>query len=356
MPPYPPEHPHLDAPMSRSFSTDDQAIDAWIAYMEMVQNRSPRTLEAYRMALERLQEFVGQGRSILEVDGDELDVFAGLWLHKRGIVALSRKPYISAVRGFFGWATEKKVISENPATEMQHPKTGRTLPRAIGLANAERLMCAPDLGTFLGIRDSAMLHLLVGCGLRVSGLCSLNQGDLRYVQVDGRARMVLRVVEKGDKERMLPVPREAAAILQVYLGHEDLAGIDRAVTGRDGRPDQVLFVSTRNTTVTADRHRGEERRLTRYSVHDIIQKYGLQVGIPVDELHPHALRHLYGTELTEEDVPTLTVSGLMGHADAKSTAIYVELSMRKKVRTVDAHAPLAKIKTPVSELLKRLPK
>lgn len=341
--------------MARAFQTDDQAIDAWMEYLGIAQNRSPRTLEAYRLAVERLVEFA-QPQSILTLEPDALEVFCGLWLHKKGIVALSRKPYISAIKGFFAWASAKDVIERNPALDLQHPKTGSALPRTISLANAERLMCAPDLDTFLGIRDSAMLHLLVGCGLRVSGLVGLNQGDLRYLQIDGKHRMCVLVTEKGDKERLVPVPREATAILQVYLGHEELAAIDRAVTDRHGKPDKVLFVSTRNSTVTPDRHRGEERRLTRYSVHDIIQRYGKRVGIPEAELHPHALRHLYGTELTEGDVPTITTQGLMGHADPKSTAIYVELSMRKKTRVVDQHAPLAKIKTPVSELLKRLPK
>lgn len=341
--------------MARAFNTDEQAIDAWIEYLGVAQNRSPRTLEAYRLAVARLVDFM-QPRSILVADPDELEVFCGLWLHKKGIVALSRKPYISAIKGFFAWATQKGVIERNPALELQHPQTGQPLPRTISLANAERLMCAPDLGTFIGIRDSAMLHLLIGCGLRVSGLVGLNLGDIRSVDIAGRQRLQLLVLEKGDKERLVPVPREAAAILQVYLGHEDLAAIDRAITDRRGKPDQVLFVSTRNSTVTPDRHRGEERRLTRYSVHDIIQRYGKRVGIPEAELHPHALRHLYGTELTEDDVPTLTTQGLMGHADPKSTAVYVQLSQRKNFGIVDKSAPLAKIRTPVSELLKRLPK
>ena len=151
------------------------------------------------------------------------------------------------------------------------------------------------------------------------------------------------------------VPREAEAILMVYLGHEELHAIDRHTTNRYKRADQVLFVSTRNSTVAEGSFLGEERRLSRQSVHEMIQKYGLRLGIPARHLHPHAFRHMFGTELTEEDVPSLSVQNLMGHTDAKSTAIYTELSMRKKTRVVDAHGPLAKIRTPVSELLKRLP-
>lgn len=334
--------------------TDAAAIDAWIAYLEINKNRSPRTLEAYRLAVERLQVFMAD-RSILTADPVDLEAFCGLYLHKKGVVAQSRKPYISAVKGFYAWCRGRGVIHADVALELEHPKTGRPLPNTIGLAEAERLMCAPDLSTFIGIRDCAILHLLIGCGLRVSGLCNLNEGDLFQVDIGGRPRLALRTTEKGDRERQLPVPREAEAILRVYLAHEEMGEIDRNVIDRNGRSEKVLFVSTRNTTVTADRFRGEERRLTRQAIHDIVQKHGLPLGIPAHKLHPHAMRHLFGTELTEGDAPTLSVQSLMGHADPKSTAIYTELAMRKKTQLVDQHAPLAKIRTPVSELLKRMP-
>ena len=334
--------------------TDDVAIDAWMEYMRMNQNRSARTLEAYKLAMVRLKEFM-QGRPLLEATGDELDMFCGLWLHRKGVVARSRKPYISAVRGFYQWCLDRGLLDRNTATALEHPRTGRALPNVITLANAERLMCAPDLATFKGIRDSAILHVLLGAGLRVSGLVALNEGDLFRDTLNGRSRMYLRTREKGDKERLVPLPREAEAILLVYLGHEELAEIDRETVNRQGRPDKVLFVSTRNSTVLEHAFRGEERRLGRQSIHDIVQNYGRAVGIPAAQLHPHALRHLFGTELTEGDVPTLSVQNLMGHADPKSTAIYTELSIRKKSRIVDEHSPLAKIRTPVSELLKRLP-
>lgn len=341
--------------MSMRDQSDEAVIDAFLDFLCIARGRSQRTREAYRLALTRLQEFMA-GRSILAADGSELEAFCGLWLHKRGIVALSRKPYVSAIKGFYSWAAEKHLVQVNGASELEHPKTGRTLPRVISLANAERLMWAPDLSTFLGIRDAAIMGLLMGCGLRVSGLVGLNQSNLQTVQLDGEIRMVVQVMEKGNMQRRLPVPKEAEALLRVYLGHEELAAIDRKTVGARGHADQVLFVSTRHPLVKAHEYIGEKRRLTRKGVHFMLQTYGRKLGIPVDELHPHAMRHLYGTELTEDDVPTVTTQGLMGHADAKSTAIYVELSMRKKMRVVDQHAPLAKMRTPVGEFLKRLPR
>lgn len=335
--------------------TDQVAIDAWMEYMGVARGRAARTQEAYGLALRRLKEFLGK-TDLLDASPAELEAFCGVWLNTQGVVALSRKPYVSAVKGFFRWAKAKGVLELNPALEIQHPKTGRRLPNTITLANAERLLCAPDLSTLRGIRDAAMMHVLAGCGLRVTGLVNLNERDLEYAQIDGELRMTVLVKEKGDRERKVPVPREAAAILQVYMAHEDMAKVDRGVKGRDGRPDKVLFVSMRNTTVTADRYRGHERRLSRQSVHKMLQRYGEKLGIPEAQLHPHALRHLYGTRLTEGGAESLVVQNLMGHEDIRTTKVYTELAVEMRTRVVDHASPLAKMKTPISELLKRLPR
>lgn len=341
--------------MAELVAADEAVIDAFLEYMVIARGRSARTREVYALALARLREFMAP-RSILVADGSELEAFCGLWLHKRGVVARSRGPYVSAVRMFFMWATVKGHVLGNPATEVKRPKHGRPLPRVMSLENAERLMWGPDLSTFTGIRNSAMLGLLLGCGLRVSGLVGLNEGDLVSTQVDGELRMAVRVVEKGDRERLQPLPRETESMLRVYLGHEELGTIDRGTVGRDGRPDRVLFVNTVNSRVPVHEHAGEARRLTRKAVRLMIQGYGQALGIPDDQLHPHAMRHLFGTELTEGDVPTLTTQGLMGHADPKSTAVYTHLAMRKKTQVVDQHAPIGKMRTPVSEFLKRMPR
>lgn len=341
--------------MTEKNTVDGPVIDAWLSYMEVNRGRTARTVEAYRSALMRLTEFMN-GKPLVEADAMELEMFCGLWLHKKGVIARSRKPYISAIKGFYAWLKATKQIKGNAANELVHPMTGTPLPRAISLANAEKLMWAPDMSTFIGIRDASILSLLIGCGLRVSGLTALNDSNLQTVEIDGQMRMTIRATEKGGKERMLPIPREAEALLRVYLGHEDMASIDRTFVGKGGRQDRVLFVSVRSTRLPAHEHIGENRRLTRRAIYDMLRRHGRNVGIPDDQLHPHAMRHLFGTELQEEDTPTLSIQELMGHADPKSTSIYAQLAMRKKMATIDRAAPLSKMKTPVSELLKRLPR
>lgn len=345
--------------MTDKIWTDAEAIDAWLEWMKG-RGRSARTLEAYGLALRRLHEFLREdGQALLDADAGQLELFTGIHLHRMNVVARSRAPYISAVKGFFAWAAARRIIRKaSPARELQHPVAGRPLPNTISLENAERLMWAPDMSTFIGIRDAAMLAMLIGCGLRVSGLVGLNEGDLQVTQINKAARLIVRVTEKGNKTRMIPVPKEAEMLLRVYMGHEELAQIDRDVQVKRGQAtvaDRVLFVSTKAGSIAPEDHRGERRRLTRKGVHDMMQRYGQRLGIPKEQLHPHALRHLFGTELTESDVSLASTQDLMGHADPKSTAVYIQLAQRRRAQIIDQHAPLSKMKTPVSELLKRLP-
>ena len=220
----------------------------------------------------------------------------------------------------------------------------------MSLASAERLMWCPDFSTFKGVRDAAILSLLIGCGQRIAGLCSLNQSALIHTEHNGKVRMVIKTREKGEKERLIPVPREAEIVLRLYLEHPDLKPIDRTLP--DG--DQVLFVSLTNRNVPAHEYIGEARRLADRSIRDMIKDYGEKAGIPTDQLHPHAMRHLFGTELAEDDVDLLLRQELMGHEDPKHTKIYTHLAMRKKITEADRAGPLSKIKTPVSDLLAQL--
>ncbi|MBU1978163.1 MAG: tyrosine-type recombinase/integrase [Gammaproteobacteria bacterium] len=324
-------------------------IESFLSYKQHNDGRSVRTVKAYGDALARLVEFFGERDPLLATPGD-LDVFAGIWLHKRGVEAISRRPYVSAVREFYKWLEAAGHTKSNQASGLAYPKHGRKIPRVITLANAERLMWAPDFSTFEGVRDGAMLAVLMGCGLRVTGLVTLNEGDLGRRELDGEIRLVLKTCEKGDRERLVPVPREAELLLQLYLEHPDLKGIDRTLPNGD----RVLFVSTMNRMCLPHEYIGERRRLSSWAVRDTIQRHGKRAGIPQEQLHPHALRHLYGTELAESDIDLLTRQDLLGHEDPKSTAIYTHLAMRKKMQVVDRANPLGKMRTPVSELLKHL--
>lgn len=327
-------------------------IESFLEFKQHNAGRSERTVQVYRLALTRLLEFFGD-RDPLLATHDDLVVFSGIWLHRRGLTdPVSRRPHVAAIREFYGWLLDNKYIRGNPAVGVPYPKSGRKIPRVMTMKSAEKLMWAPDFNTFEGVRDAAMLGLLVGCGLRASGLVSLNVSNVIEAELDGQVRLNLKVTEKGSKERMIPIPIQADMLLRIYMGHEELFGIDRTLANGD----QVLFVTTMNRTCTIDEYRGERRRMNRRSVRDMIAKYGQREGISVDQLHPHAMRHLFGTELIEDDVNILNAQLLLGHADTKSTAIYNHTAMRKLTREMDRANPLSKMSTPVSDLLKQLGK
>lgn len=324
-----------------------ESVAAFLEWKHMNQGRSARTIDVYALALRRLGEFFA-GRDVLAATQDDLLLFTGKWLFDRGLAdPLSRKTHVSAVREFYRWLHARGRVKVNPAADVPHARIGRKLPRVMTLEHAERLVFAPDFTTFEGVRDAAIIAMLVGCGLRVSGLVGLNVGNIISQVIDGRPRLVVKTREKGNKERQIPIPYQCDLVLRVYMEHPDLASIDRLLPNGD----QVLFVSTRNRAVPAHEYRGEARRLQDKGVQRMLTKYARQSGIPEAIAHPHALRHMFGTELAEDDVPTNTASRLLGHEDPKNTRIYEHLAMRKLTKVVDKSNPLAKMRTPVSELL-----
>jgi site-specific recombinase XerD len=325
-------------------------ITDWQSWLRHNKGRAETTTTKYGQYLQRLQSFL-DGKPLLEASPQELEHFVGLHTHKQGLSPRSRRALVAAVRGFYAWAAGPgRRTHRNPAKAVEYPNAGRRLPVAMGLDNAERLLMQPDISTFIGVRDAAMLSVLIGCGVRVSGLVGMNESGLLFYRDGDVERLAIKVREKGGKERIVPAPVETRLLIRAYLGHAELEDIDRSL--QDG--DQVLWVSTRNRTVPEDRYHGEARRINRRTINDIILHYGEAAGIPKAQCHPHALRHLYGAELAEEDVDLLKRQALLGHEDPKTTEIYTHMAMRQLAKEVDRANPLRKIRTPVTDLARAL--
>lgn len=328
-----------------------EILDRWTTWMRHNLGRSRGTVSKYRRYLEELDQWLGTvDSSILDASRQQLEEFTGPVLHGRDIAPRSRRPYIAAIRTFFQWARTNNLVMEDSAKALVYPSIGRKLPKGMSLGNAERLLMQPDLSTFKGVRDSAILHLFIGAGLRLGGLAAMNEQDLLFTTWQDTEHLVIRVVEKGDKERFIPVPHEARLMVRAYLGHPDLAGVNRELP--DG--NRVLFVSTANRNVPEHQYYGENRRLGNGSIQDMLKAYADRAGIPRDQAHPHALRHLYGTELAEDDVHILKMQALLGHARTDDTKAYTHVALRSLAKAVASANPLAKIKTPATDLARRL--
>lgn len=326
-------------------------IDSWAGWMRHNLGRSEGTIAKYRRYIEELSEWLGGcGASITSATRAQLEEFSGPVLYAKGITPRSRRPYVAAVRTFYKWARSNNIVFDDPSKHLVYPNIGSKMPKGMSLHHAELLLMQPDLATFRGVRDSAILHLFIGAGLRLAGLVSLNESDLNFTDWAGKEHLVLRVNEKGDKERLIPVPHEARLMIRAYLGHPELQSIDRELPNGD----KVLFVSTANRTIPEHEYFGERRRLSRRSTQDMVKMYSGGIGIPDDVRHPHALRHLYGTELAEDDVHLLKMQALLGHSRSDDTKAYAHVAIRSLAKAVDQANPLAKMKTPASALARRL--
>ena len=325
---------------------DSSVLDQYLEYLEVTKGRSPATVSGYQAHLKCLATYLeDSGKRLVAATAEDLEAFTGLHLHKRGVSARSRRPAIAAVRGFYAWLFRGGLTRTNLAQHLAYPAMGRKLPDAMPLKAVEAMLLQTDLDTFRGVRDAAIISLLAGCGLRVSGLVALNERSLS-TEVDGKGGEVqlVRVTEKGGSDRIVPVPLEAWTMVRAYLGHPDLDKIDRSLPNGD----KVLFCNTRHPRKRDFDNCGESRRLSVWGVRRLVMKYGHLANVPEQYCHPHALRHLYATELVESDTNLAVVQQLMGHKSIESSKVYIHLAVRRLRDAVDQGNPLAKIQTPTS--------
>lgn len=307
------------------------------------------TYTNYRGYLRRLDAFLKEhrGKTLLTAQQEDLQEFMGPFLFEQKLSGRSRRLVLSAVKGFYDYAKRSALRLDNPAEDLKYPRAGLRLPRFMQLQDAQKLIHQPDTSTFIGVRDLAMLLVMLGCGLRVGELVSLRDSNLLFGLDDkGNEMLFLRFIGKGNKERIVYAPDDTRLAIRAYLGHEKLREIDRGM--KDG--DRILFVSVGSRSVPVWDYVGEARRINPRSVWNLVMRYGRQAGLPRDVLHPHALRHTFATELVEEDTNILDVQAIMGHARSDTTAIYTHTATRKMVKAIRSAGPLAKIKTPFSEL------
>ena len=215
-----------------------------------------------------------------------------------------------AVRGLHRFATAEGVTAEDPARTIRPPKPPRRLPKALSLAQVQAMLAVPATDTEVGLRDAALLELLYGTGVRISEAVALDVDDVgRIIRATaGESAPGLRVLGKGDKERIVPVGSYARAALDAYLvrGRPVLAG--------HGRGIPALFLNTRGG------------RLSRQSAWAILRSVAEKAGITAD-VSPHTLRHSYATHLLDGGADVRVVQELLGHASVTTTQIYTLITI-----------------------------
>jgi site-specific recombinase XerD len=320
----------------------------YLRWLEHNKGNAVSTVNSYEGYLKRLGvHCADRGTTLEQADRRILEEFTGVVAHQAGITLNSRKPLIAAVRGLYKWAHEAERIPTNPAKSIAYPRLGRPLPTPISRSHAEKVLLACDLNTFTGRRDAALLAMLIGSGMRVSGLSSLTSQSLSFEPMEegGAFELFVRVTEKGRKERIIPMPRVMSAYMIQYLTDPEMVALLPVLSLPNG--DHILWVQTNRGSVPEHDWYGEKRRLSVGGIRDIIKRRGKAAGVPDDQLHPHAFRHLYGTELAEHDTDPQRIQILMGHSSAESTNIYKHLATRKLVQVVNQANPLLNMQTPI---------
>jgi integrase/recombinase XerD len=263
--------------------------------------RAPRTVDAYRRDLSAFHGWLG--RSVGTATTGDLERYLAE-LRAQGLAGTTIARRIAALRAFFRHQALLGLRGDNPAAELDLPRRRRKLPRTLSPAEAERLIDAARGTTPRALRDHALVELLYGAGLRVGETVALTKGD-----VDLEARLV-RVVGKGNKERVVPIGRAAAEALRRYLS--------RGRPFLDARRRPELFLNARGGA------------LTRAGVFLIPRTLAGRAGLEPERVHPHVLRHSFATHLLEGGADLRSVQEMLGHADLATTELYTHVSDRRR--------------------------
>lgn len=332
--------------------TNDQLLDQYQTWFEHNLGRAGSSVDHYLRFLKRLAKYLNaHGKTLAQADRADLEHFSGPLAHQDGLKPASRRPLIAALRSFYGYLERQEIIQANTANLLVYPKAGKPLPTTISRHHAEQLLMDCDLSEFIGVRDAAILALLLATGMRVSGLSGLNQEQIYSVasEEEGKEPIpVVKVLEKGKKERILPLPAEAAMYVRIYLNHPKMLRLKKDLLLEDGQ--HVMFAQFNRGSCAAHEWFGERRRLSSKGVERVIERRGTRLNIPREQLHPHAFRHLFGTEMVESGTDLVQVKSLMGHSNMETTAIYVHMAMGTKSQSVNTGSPLSKMNTPMHQI------
>ena len=279
-----------------------QALKQFEGYLRLEKSLSPNSVEAYVRDASKLQDFLRMGRlhaGPTQVTTELLHEFLTT-LEGLGLGATSQARIVSGLKAFFSFLIMEDLLKADPTDTLAAPKTGRHLPDTLSYPEVEQLLAAIDLSTDEGLRTRALLEVLYSSGLRVSELC-----DLRLSNIAADQDFV-KVLGKGNKERLVPIGREALKHLNIYLrsvrGHLDIkpGAEDMAFLSKNGRP------------------------LSRITVFTTLKKLAALAGLR-KTISPHTLRHSFATHLIEGGADLRAVQEMLGHASITTTEIYTHL-------------------------------
>ncbi len=285
-------------------------LDDFFDHLAVERNLADNTLASYRNDLLRYIQFLNHERNYTDpsqTQSKDISAFVEL-LNALGLSPKSIARNLSAIRSFHKFLMQEEAMDSDPAESVDLPKLPKTLPSVLEISEIEKILALPDVKSYLGNRDRAMIELIYACGLRISELLSLKPSDYH--------RDYVRVFGKGSKERIVPVGQEATKWVDYYLEK-----VRPQLIGKNSIDE--LFLNSRGG------------KMSRMGFWKILKKYVTRADIK-KEVTPHTFRHSFATHLLEGGADLRVVQELLGHADISTTQIYTHIDrayLKEAIRT-----------------------
>jgi integrase/recombinase XerC len=325
------------------------SLDALVAdYLRMIageRGASAHTLRAYKRELQGFAAWIakqyGGEQSVDRIEHTHIRAYLST-LYDRGLSKASAARALASIRSWFKWLARNHCVEQNAASLVATPRLPRHLPRVPSIEQMNRVVdsVGEDVASWPA-RDAAILELLYGCGIRNAELTGLNLNDIHW------ANEAILIRGKGKKERYVPLGDAAAAALRAYLA-ERSARLDAANQNPDHDPDRnqdrkhrpatpALFLNLQLRGL----NQPNQARLTTRSVGRIVKRIAILRGLSAD-VHPHTLRHAFGTHLLEEGADLRAIQELLGHERLSTTQRYTQLTTAQLTLVYDRTHPRAR--------------
>lgn len=276
-------------------------IKAYEGFLKLEKGLSSNSIEAYLSDIAKLEQFLELSQVEAgpeELDREQLGQFLA-WISEMGLSARSQARILSGIKAFYRYLLLEERIEKDPTALLEGPRLGSKLPEVLSVVEIDKMLELIDLSSPQGRRNRAMLETLYSCGLRVTELVELKISGLF------RAEGFIRVIGKGDKERLVPVSPRALKEIDLYLP-------DRNALSIQAGNEDILFLNRRG------------RMLTRNMVFTIIKELARSAGIQ-KTVSPHTFRHSFATHLVEGGADLRAVQEMLGHESITTTEIYTHL-------------------------------
>mgnify|MGYP006172330617 FL=1 len=278
----------------------ESSILGFKSYLQVERSLSANSVDAYIRDVKKLETFAKKKKiSELNINKSDLSDFVSN-ISKEGISARSQSRIISGIKAFYKYLIMEDYITADPTQLLESPKIGMKLPDTLSIEEIDKLIAAIDLSTEQGERNRAMLEILYSCGLRVTELITLKLSNVSFVEG------FIKVIGKGDKERLAPIGKTALKYLNIYIGevrnHQNI---------QKGHED-IIFLNRRG------------KQLTRVMIFTIIKQLAEKIGLK-KKISPHTFRHSFATHLIQGGADLRAVQEMLGHESITTTEIYTHL-------------------------------